>query len=106
MKKFRINLSYHLKDDTVSNQQVTQNYIYAATNSKYEKGIDNRARRILARTMLKLDDAIEKKLEEIEVEEAELDLIKEALKDCKLPAAMAVNSIILEEEVDEALKRK
>lgn len=108
MKKLNVNLNYKVRykegELKVSNQQITYNYILGSVNSKYEKGVEGSYRRMLARIFNKLDDAIDKNLDIIELEESELDLIKNALRDGKLPATMAYNAILLEDEIDKALK--
>ncbi len=102
MKKLNINLPYRLKDggDPVTNQQVTQNYITIAAHSTYSRGLNNSQRRIFGRVQSKLDEGVEKDLNEIELEQAELDLIKSAIKDAQFPAPMAYNANLLEDEID------
>ena len=101
MKKLNINLPYRLREggDPITNQQVTQNYIVTAVHSAYSRGLDNSQRRIFGRLLAKLDDAIDKDALEVELEQAELDLIKNAIKDAKFPAPMAYNANLLEDEI-------
>lgn len=102
MPTLKINLEYKIlgTGEPISNQQVTQNYILAAVGSKYQGGLDGQYRRIFARIMVKLDEGVEKKLEEIELETAELDMLKGAFKDCKLPAAMSYNAGLIEDMIE------
>ena len=102
MPKLKINNPYKFKGkgEPVTMQQVTQNYIIAVVNSKYPEGIDSSYRRIFGRLIAKLDEGIEKDLDEIDIEIAELDLIKNALREAKLPALMAYNANILEDIIE------
>lgn len=61
-------------------------------------------RRIFARVQRKLDDAIESKSDEIELEKAEQDLLKKSFNECKVPAGIAKFFVVLEEEIERATK--
>lgn len=103
--KFKVNLKYNSKDESTGAQQTTANFIIGAVHSKNEKGLDGDHRRIFGRIQDKLDDAIDNKLEYIDLERAEYDLIVRALKEARLPAIMSSNLVILEDELEDCLKR-
>lgn len=102
--KLNINLQYKIKGDdkdTVSNQEVTKNYILIAVSSKYPQGLDGSYRRMFGKLMNRLDECIEKGLEEIELESLEFDFIKNAVRDSKFPAPMAYNANLLEDAIEQ-----
>lgn len=108
MTKFKINLDYKRKDpkpgeekDYLSNSELTQNYIEFAARSKYEKGLEGQLRRCFGRIQRKLDDAVDNKHDEVELEDAEIDFIV-GIFDNKvlMPTALAKYLSVLEDEVD------
>lgn len=103
--KLKINLAYKIKlapdEKPVSNQEVTQNYLFIAVTSKYPNGLDGTYRRMFGKIMSKMDDAITSGAEEIDIESSELDLIKNAMRDSKFPAPMAYNANLLEDTIEQ-----
>jgi hypothetical protein len=71
----------------------------------HAQGIEGQQRRVFARIQRKLDEAIENKTSEIELEEAEKDLLRKSFRDCKVPAQIAKLFVVLEDEVDRVCAR-
>ncbi len=103
MKTLKINLPYGLKNEEKS-QQSTYNIILQGVSSKYPNGLDGEYRRSFARVQRKLDEAIDNNLDEINLEEAEFNLIKNSIQDGKFSAVISKYVSILEEEVERASK--
>lgn len=96
----RINLEYNQpKETTLSNAELTFDYITHAINKRHEKGLNSSQRRLWGRIQRKFDDAIEQKFDEVELEEAEIDFIKEAFRDVVFPASLAKFVVVLEDEI-------
>lgn len=101
----KVKLPYtHLSQPETPMQEITYNYIIAAVNSKYKDGVDGTYRRMLARIVKKIDDAIESGAETIEIENADLDLLKNAFLQAKLHPAMAYNASLIEDAIEQAAK--
>lgn len=84
--------------------ETTLAFLMIAVNSKYEKGLDSGYKRIYARMQNKLEEAIEKGSKSIELEQAEYDLLKNAVKEAKVPAQFVSNFVRLEDAIEEAEK--
>ena len=84
----------------LSNSEITQNYIQYAVLQTYKDGLEGQLRRILGRIQRKLDEAIENKKDEIELEQAEIDFIKKSFKDIKTPVELSKYFVLLEDEVE------
>jgi hypothetical protein len=85
--------------------ETTLNLIMMLTNDKYPQGIDGAYRRIFSRITNKLDEAIEKDANLIELEQAELDLIKNVIREAKVKVTF-VNLVVLLEDAIEAIENK
>jgi len=108
MPKLKIRLALVIKSrggEVVSPQEVFLNYLLTAVSSKYQDGVDGIFRRTFGRITAKFEGAIEKNLDTIDVEMAELDLIKNAFKDGKLPAIFSYNASLMEDAIEEAYKK-
>lgn len=99
----KINIEYNIKAqegiEKVSNQEVTFNYISAAVNQKYEKGIEGGLRRMWGRIQRKFDDAITANADEITLDQSEKDFIKRCVSDCRYHPAVAKYIQLLEDEI-------
>lgn len=109
MPKLKINLSYELdgNPEGYSMQEVTKNYIVGSVHSKHPQGLNNNQglyRRILGRVIAKLNKAIDADSETIDLEVAELELVKKAVAEGMLPAAASMNVSLLEDAIEEAGK--
>ena len=80
-------------------QAIVLGYIdYAIVDT--HKTMEGQMRRIYGRLQRKFDKAVDENLDEIELEEAEKDLIKKSFKEAKFPAAMSKYVNVLEEEIE------
>jgi len=103
----KVNIDYKRSEkvnnspDSISYQEMTADYINYACQAVYKDGLDGSKRRIFARISRKLDECIEQKGEEIELEEAEKDFLKKMFSDDKFKPnpAFAKYIIILEDEI-------
>lgn len=87
-----------LKDLDATKTDVTLNYLASAINSKYKDGLEGQKRRLWGRIQRKFETMEETKVYELELEVAEVDFIKDAFKDAKYPANMAVTVSYFEDE--------
>ena len=83
-----------------SPQWLTNYYIGYAVDAKYKDGMRPRDRRMYARLQDNLDDAIKHNADTIEIERAELELVKDAFRDCKFPAQLSRFVVVLENEIE------
>lgn len=83
---------------------LTLNYIQSSIRMKYEKGLENQFRRINNRIISKIDEAIESKTYEIELEESEKDFIKKSFETSVFPVEMTKYICIFEDEFIEKFK--
>lgn len=85
----------------LSDREMTVDYITFATNQAFPEGLDGQKRRVFGRIDRKLQNALKEQLDEIELEEAEKDFLKEVFlrKDPKFRADLARFVIILEDEI-------
>ena len=90
--------------EKISVQEVFLNYLMNCIHSKYPNGLDGSYRRTFGRLQNKFDEAIEKDLKNIEIENAELDLIKNAFQDGKLPVMFSQNAMLMEKAIEECQK--
>lgn len=101
MKVLNVNLDYKLpKEAKNTPQELTADYIAMAVANKYKEGLDGQYKRTYARICRKLDEVIENKGETIELEEAEYDLLKNAIPECKVPVHIVKYFVVLEEEIN------
>lgn len=85
--------------EKVSDRELTADYINYAVNQKHKEGIEGQLRRVWGRIQRKLDDALEQKLDSIDLEEAEKDFIAAAFKESKFPAGLSKFVIVVEDEI-------
>lgn len=90
----------------LSNQALFADYIEHAVKESYKDGLDNQWRRLWGRIQRKLDDGIEKKAKEIDLEQGELDFIKRAFAESKFPTEIAKYVVIVEDELEKKEKEK
>jgi len=72
----------------MSNVAVSQDYINFAVKQKYPQ-MDGQKLRMYGRLQRKLDRAVDENLPSVELEQAEVDLIKLAFRDVKFDASLA-----------------
>jgi len=106
MYTLKIDLPYNLKNAQEIPQETTINLITIGLDSKYPQGLDGASRRVFGRLQRKFDEAVEKKEETIQLESAELDLIKNALSEGKYPVNFTKYVLTLEEEVERCEKEE
>jgi len=79
--------------------ELTGDYITFAITSAYPEGLQGQLRRVFGRIQRKLDDAIETGKDDIELEEAEKDLIRDAFGKARFAAHLSKYINTLEEEI-------
>lgn len=92
-------------DSPIRGTALTADYINHAVSSAHPQGLEGQQRRIYSRIQRKLDQAIDDGSEDIELEQAESDLLRKAFEACKVPAAIAKYFVVLEDAIEEATKR-
>jgi len=106
----KVNLDYpKAKESKETNQEMTRNFIELGTNSLYPQGFDSGSqRRTFGRLQRKLDEAVEKRLDEIELADDERDLLKEVFitKNPKLPPSWSKWLGMVEDEIEKSLENK
>ena len=107
MRKFSLNLKYAVKNNTAEqNKSMTLDYITYAVNKKYEKGLEGQLRRMWGRIQRRFDDAIENKIDEIELEDTEFDFVKKAFSECEYPSVISKYINILEDNFEQKIKEE
>jgi hypothetical protein len=81
-----------------SNSQTTLNIIIFMLSATYKEGIEGQTRRIYGRLQAKLEQALENKVETIELESAEVDMIRNVSK-TKTPVTWSKWVLVLEDEL-------
>jgi hypothetical protein len=108
--KLNVKLPLKYKTETgkkpIKVQEIFLNYLIISINSKYPQGLDGTYRRTFARLQNKFDEAIDKNLKTIDIESSELDLMKNAFQDGKLPISFSSNALLMEESIEKAEKEK
>lgn len=102
MKKFIIDIDYKRKQtdiEKVSNPELTLNYIESLVSNKFPR-LEGQKLRIFGRIQRKIDDAIIKKISEVELEDAEVDLLQDAVKDAVFVSGLAKYVVILIEAIE------
>jgi len=107
----KINLAYGFKpgpepENDLSNQEVTYNWVMSAIAQAHEKGPEGQLRRIIGRIQRKFDTAVDTKADDIQLEEAEKDLIIKSFATAKFPANMSKFVSVLEDEIDNLAKKE
>lgn len=101
--KIKLNVDYKRKEEEsreVSNISLSADYINFAINQTHKDGVEGQLKRVVGRLQRKLDDAVINKTEEIDLESAEIDLIKKSFEKVKTPPQLTKYWIILEDEID------
>lgn len=101
----RINLEYKQPpakegEKQLTNQELSEHYISLALADVHKDGLESQQRRIYGRIQRKLTEAIEKSEDDIELEEAEKDMLKKAFRTAKFPPFLAKYVVILEDEIE------
>lgn len=94
-----LNLDYKRKPADVeafSNSELTSYYVNYAVNQNKE-GFEGQKRRVWGRIQRKFDDAILDKKDTVDINQDELDFIREAFKSAKFPPELSMYVIILDE---------
>ena len=105
MIKFKVNIDYKRKEEAVeklSNSELTLDYITTAVATCYKDGLSGSKRRMFGRIQRKIEDAIDKNEDTIELEVAEFDFIRKTFDDDKatLPAHVSQYVNLLEDEIE------
>jgi energy-converting hydrogenase A subunit M len=101
MSKLKLEIDYKRKEEEVkqiSNVALSTDYIHYAVNQTYQKGLKGQMLRVWGRIQRKLDEAMDKNLPDIEVEQAELDFIKEAVDKTEFPAGISKFVMVFQDE--------
>lgn len=93
-------------ENRLSDIETTANYMDAAVSSAFPEGLEEQMRRIYGRIQRKVDEASEKELETITLEEAEKDLLRKALDKCKIPASFSKYFVVFELAFEESTNPK
>lgn len=104
MPVLKINLPYNIPNAKESPQESTVNLIITGVNSKNPNGLQGTNRRVFARIQFKFDEAIEKKLDTVDLEVAEFELVKQSVKEGTYPAVLSKYVSLLENEIDASEK--
>lgn len=108
----KINLDYKMSDkyreggNIKLNQELTANFINFAVSSKYKDGLKSGGqRRLYSRLQRNLDEAIEKNVDEIELEQAQKDFLTDVFAS-EIPVSPyeAKYFVVLEDEINSLLK--
>jgi len=100
MKTITLVLDYKIKDITEDKKRnITVSYLEGGVNLVNAKGLDGEKRRIFGRTQRKLDEALENKKNEVELEDAEFDLLNDCFKKATFDALLSKHLLVLEEEM-------
>lgn len=89
-----------------TNQSLTRDYIEFQVQSAYPNMEGKEKVRTYGRIQRKLDEAVEKNSEEIVLEEAEKDMIKDCFKNPKFPAQISKYAVKLLDVVDSLDEKK
>lgn len=109
MSTLKLDLDYQFHAATngekrLSNREATVNYLEGAVISAHPQGLEGQQRRIWGRIQRALDRAVDSDANEIEIEQAGLDFLKKAFKECKINPSLSKYFVVLEDEVDRAAK--
>ena len=101
----QINLDYKRPEpkkgeEQITNSELTVDYINYSVRTFYKDGLDSQWRRIWGRIQRKLDEALDTKVGEVNFEQAELDFLKKAVKEVKVPSELAKYFVVLEDELE------
>jgi hypothetical protein len=109
-RKINLDVDYKIPAHSNANQEsdpikISAGYIHHAVMSTHPQGLEGQMRRIFGRLQRKMDQAIETKQGEIELEEAEADLLRKSFETCLVPAEISRTFIDLESAIEAATKR-
>lgn len=105
-KKFNIDIDYRLTKDDLENafvptaSQMTSDYVNYAGYTAFPKGLSGQKLRIWSRIQRKLDSAISHGHKHIDLEQSEIDLLKESFDKATFQAKFAKYATILEEAIN------
>lgn len=105
--ELNLNLPYNVPVDenapagqeTPSPSDMTEDYINYAVNSVYKEGLDGQKRRIWSRIKTKISKAVEGDAENVILEAAEVDFLKDAFAKSKCPPSIAPYYVVLEDAI-------
>lgn len=109
-RKLRVKLDYKAQptedgtEEQVVGSKLTLHYITFAVTDAHKQGLEGQQRRIFGRIQRKLDEAVDKDIEEIELEKAEKDFLRKAFEACKCPAQQSKYFVVLENEIEAVCK--
>ena len=98
--KLNIKLAYGLDASKESPQRTSLNVLEMFVNSAHKDGVDGHYRRMWGRIQRKFEEAVEKNQESVELDGSEVDLLKNAIREGKIPTIYAKFSVILEDEIE------
>lgn len=102
----KISLNYNQPEGSKNtNSELTSDYINFAINSVHKDGVEGQLKRVVGRIQRKLDQAIEDKEDEVQLEEAEKDLIQKCFEKVKVPPQLIKYWIVLEDEIEKLGKK-
>lgn len=100
---FDFRLSEKQNPEKIEPQQIVYNWITYAIGQKHKEGLQGGMLRTWGRLQRKFDKAVEDKDTSVELESAELDLIRKAFNDgekVKFPIDAARVVMVIQEEID------
>jgi hypothetical protein len=95
------NLTKDERPNQLSNVELSANYIRHAVGSSHPKGIEGQQRRIWGRIDRAIDAAMDNGTATIDIEQAGVDFLKKAFKDCTVEAHIVKYFVVLEEELSQ-----
>lgn len=116
MAKIKLNLDYKVKvpegtpieDQDKDYSEISRGYIDYAVSASHRDGLSGGERRIFSRIQSKVEEAIENKTYEIDLEEKDLRFLQDCFLDdkAKFQASLAKYVVIFEDELLKDLKAK
>jgi len=97
-----LNLNYPQREDSniLPNPELTLDYINYAVKNSNPDGLSSDFRKIFSRIQNKISVAIDNNESEVNLEEAEKDLLKKSFEKAKFPAELSKFVVLLEEEIN------
>lgn len=86
--------------DLEPNYELSISYINNAITTGNTEPVKNQFRRLIARLQRKIDDAIHNETYLVDLEQAEIDLLKKSFRDSNFPPLLSKYVVILEEEIE------
>lgn len=100
----KVNVDYKRTDEQVkqaTNQYITRDYIEASLNQVYKDGLKGQLQRQVGRIQRLLDEAVENNLDEIKLDQADLDLVKDAVEKASFPTGLSKYVVCLQDALKE-----